>query len=118
MRIIGYVAVAIFVLIAFWVYMEYFYIPADTVTIKSRKNYDIVMLRLPNDPNPEVFGAPFWEARHTLAELTPCPTCRLDAVTHEEFFHDWVNKKLKKKMEYPENYVEWINRLCNEKKSC
>lgn len=117
MKVLGYVAVAFFVLLAFWAYMEYFYTPAQTITVKNRRNYDVVIFRLPTTPNTDIFGPPLWDARHFLAEFTPCPSCRADAVSHEKFFHDWVNKKTNKKMVYPENYKEWLCKLCGEKKS-
>ena len=102
---------------AVWVYMEYWYLPTQTVTIKTRRDFNVVTLRLPTSGNTEVFGAPFWEARHKLAELTPCSICRNEAISHEKFFHDFVNRKTGKDMKYPDNFNEWVKAICSNKKS-
>ena len=95
--------------------MEYFYVPAQTVTIKQRGNLNLVLFRLPANHDPYVFGAPFWEARHALAELTPCPACRIEAVSHEKFFHDYVNIKTDKKIKYKEDFDRWIKEFSKSK---
>lgn len=102
---------------AVWLFMEYIYLPSKTVTIKTRKNFNLVLLRLPNDHDPDVFGASFWDARHTLAKLTPCPSCRSEAISHEKFFHDYINRKTKKDMKYPDNFNEWVKKICEAKDS-
>lgn len=115
MKIGWVIFISVLVGLLVWLYMEYFYLPNKTVTIKSRDGYNLVLLRLPADHNPDVFGAPFWDARHTLAELTPCPSCRAEAVSHERFFHDYVNKKTEKKIMYQENFDKWIKEFCKPK---
>lgn len=85
--------------------------PTETVTVKNRKNYDIVSFRLPNSIDPDVFGPAYWKARHKLAEMTPCISCKAEAVSHEKFFHDYVNKKIDKKVAFPENYSKWKFKL-------
>lgn len=95
-----------------WLYMEYC-TPDETVTIKNRKHYDIVTFKLPNSVDTDVFGSKFWEARHKLAELTPCSICRTEAISHEIFFHDLVNLKTGKKVMYPENFDKWVKKICN-----
>lgn len=96
---------------AVWLFMEYVYLPSKTVTIKTRKNFKLALFRLPNDHNPDVFGAPFWESFHTLSNMIPCPTCRNKAVPFMIFFHDIVNKKTGKKIYDPQNFNYWIEHI-------
>lgn len=90
---------------------QYINEPCKTITIKNRKNYDVVTFKLPNSHNPDIFGPEYWKARHKLAELTPCPACRAEAMSHEVFFHDYVNKKTDKKIQYPDNYAKWQEKI-------
>jgi len=96
---------------------DYFNEPTETVTIKHKKDFDIITLKLPNSHDPDIFGPPTWEARHFLAKWTPCPGCRAEAVSHEIFFHDWVNKKTGKGIKYKGNYDKWVKKICEENKS-
>lgn len=89
--------------------------PLDTISVKSRGKYDIVTFKLPSSHAPDKFGPSYWKARHKLAEMTPCPACREEAVSHEIFFHDWVNNKTDKKLFNKENYDEWVKRICENK---
>lgn len=116
MKIGWAISLSLLVGLLVWIYMEYFYLPSQTVTIKRRGNLDVVLLKLPNSHDPNIFGAPFWEARHALAKLTPCPSCRYEAISHEEFFQDWINRKIKKDMKYPDNFNEWVKKICESKK--
>lgn len=115
MKIGWSLTLAAFVGLLVYLYFEYLHIPSQTVTIKTRKNFNVVTFKLPNSSDPEVFGAPFWKARHTLAELTPCSACRVDAVAHEIFFHDWVNNKKQKPFFDKENFDKWVTRICDLK---
>lgn len=99
-----------------WQLNDWLKIPFQTITLKQRKNFDIVTFKLPNSHDPDVFGSPYWRARHFLAELTPCPACRIEAISHEKFFHDYVNIKTGKKFFNKKNYEDWIKKL-NEQKS-
>lgn len=106
---------ALLLIVATYFIIEYFNEPSEVVTLKPRKNYDIVTFRLPNTSDPDVFGPAYWKARHFMAELTPCPGCRIEAVSHEKFFHDWVNKKTKKDFFDKANYDEWVKKICENK---
>lgn len=88
--------------------------PTKPVTIKKKKDYDIVTFKLPNTIDADIFGPEYWRAFHTLADMIPCAICRNDAVPMFRFVHDLVNKKLKKKLQYPENYDKWIERICKK----
>lgn len=94
---------------------DWFYVPFKTITVKEKKNFDIITFKLPNSHDPDIFGAPYWKARHFLSEMTPCPSCRKEAVSHEIFFHDFINKKLKKNLYNPENFDKWVEKICNPK---
>lgn len=107
--------IGLILIIATYFITEYLIDPSETVTIKPRRDYDIVTFKLPNSHDPDVFGPSYWKARHKLAEMTPCPGCRMDAVSHEKFFHDWVNKKTGKKIMYQENFDEWVKEICGNK---
>lgn len=98
-----------------WHLNEWFYVPSKTVTVKKRGRFDILTFKLPNSHDPDVFGAPTWEARHFLAEWTPCPGCRSEAVSHEKFFHDYVNLKTEKKLYDKQNYDKWVKKICESK---
>jgi len=102
-----------------WQLNNWFKIPFKTVSLRKTGNFDIVTLKLPNSVDTNVFGSKYWEARHFLAELIPCSLCRIDAVSHEKFFHDYVNSKTGKNKKYPDNYNDWIKKICNreEKKN-
>lgn len=97
-----------------WAYGEYFKLPKKTVTIKPRKDYDIITLKLPNSIDTEVFGSKYWEAFHTLADMIPCSLCREDAVKMMVFVHDIVNKKIGHPVFDKQNYDKWIKKLCKE----
>lgn len=106
--------IGLILIIATYIITEYWE-PSDTVSIKHRGDYDVIKFKLPNSHDPDVFGPPLWKARHFLAEFTPCSACRIDTVSHEKFYHDWVNKKKGKKIKYNENYDEWVMRICENK---
>lgn len=88
--------------------------PTQPVTIKKRKDYDIVTFKLPNSIDAEIFGPEYWRAFHTLSEMIPCSICRNDAVPMFRFVHDVVNKKLKKPLFDKENYDKWVERVCEK----
>lgn len=94
---------------------EWFYVPRKTITLKSKRYFDIVTFKLPNSHDPDVFGSPYWNARHFLDKMTPCPSCRIEAVSHGKFFHDYVNRKLGKKYFDKENFDKWVKKICEEK---
>lgn len=106
---------ALLLIAATYLLTDYFNEPSKTITVKPRKDYDIITLKLPNSTDPDVFGSDYWKARHFLANMTPCPSCRAEAVSHEIFFHDIVNAKTGKKLFNQENYDGWIKRLCETK---
>lgn len=115
---IGWLVFWSFILLAIgWQLNNWFKIPFQTITLRKTRNFDIVTLKLPSSKDPDVFGSKYWEARHFLSELIPCALCRNDAVSHEKFFHDYVNVKTQKEKMYPENYNEWVNRICGNKES-
>ena len=89
-------------------------VPLKTVTVKRKGEFDIVTLKLPNNPNPQVFGSKYWESFHTLAEMIPCPACRSKAAPFMSFFHDVVNKETGKKLYDKKNYDYWIKFLCEK----
>lgn len=107
---------AIILLAAGWFANEWMNAPQQTVTIKKGKEFDIITLKLPNNPDPEIFGSKFWEALHSIVEDIPCPACRSKAVPFMKFFHDVVNKSLKKPLYDKDNYDFWINYLCKKEK--
>lgn len=86
-------------------------IPTKTVTVNRKGEFDIVTLKLPNNPNPQVFGSKYWEAFHKLAQMVPCPACRSKAVPFMSFFHDVVNNQTGKELYDKKNYDYWINFL-------
>lgn len=92
-------------------------VPLKTVTVKRKGEFDIVTLKLPNNPNPQVFGSKYWESFHKLAEMVPCPACRSKAVPFMSFFHDVVNKETGKQLYDKKNYDYWINFLCDNNKA-
>lgn len=99
-----------------YLYMEFLSSPDETFSVKERKDYDIVTLKLPRpaNNNPLIFGPKYWEAYHRLTERIPCPGCRSKAVPFMKFFHDLVNQELKKTIVYPENlnkHLEFISKL-------
>lgn len=112
-------AIFMSVLVGFlvWLYMEYVYSPSQTITIKSRKDYDILTFRLPNSHDPDVFGRPYWSARHFLAKMTPCPACRNEAMSHEKAFQDYVNIKKGKSFFDEKNFNEWAKKFDKYKTS-
>lgn len=75
-------------------------------------NERIFVYRLPKDSSPPVFGPKTWRALHDIVENIPCPSCRGEATSFMKFFHDYVNKKLKKEIKFPDNYNEWLDKLC------
>lgn len=106
------IIIIIIIIITYFIYTR-INEPTKTVSITNGKDYNIVTLRIPNSIEPNIFGPKLWEARHALAELTPCYYCRLDAVSHEQFFHDYVNKKTNKPLLYPDNFNNWIEKIKN-----
>lgn len=111
MKIGWVIFISFLVGLAVWAYMEYCYVPSEVVTIKPRQGYNVVLLRLPTSHDPDKFGNDFWKARHKLAELTPCPACRIEAVSHEKFFHDYVNSKTEKTFFDKNNYKMWVKKI-------
>lgn len=92
---------------------EYIHQPAETVTVKHKKDFDIVTLKLPNTHDTRIFGPEYWKAFHKLSEMIPCPKCQVKAVAFMKFFHDVVNKDTGKRIMYQQNYDRWIKKLCD-----
>lgn len=98
-------------IVATYILTEYFSEPSGTISVKKRKDYNILTFKLPTSHDPDVFGPPLWKVRHFIADFTPCPSCRSEAVSHEKFFHDFVNKKTGKIMKFPQNYQKWKDKI-------
>lgn len=106
---------ALLLIVATHYISDYLNEPQDTVTKKSKSDYNIVTFKLPKNPNPDVFGPSYWKALHTLVEMVPCPACRYKAVPFMKFFHDVVNLNTGKKLFDEKNYNFWIDYF-NKKK--
>lgn len=98
-----------------WLYMEYFHLPQKTVTVKPRGNFDIVTLKLPNSIDTKVFGRPYWESFHKLAEMVPCSICQHKAVSFMSFFHDVVNIRTGKSFYDRANFDKWVKTVSEMK---
>lgn len=96
---------------AAYLFMMYFYEPANTVTVSRRTNNDLVLLKLSNTGNADVFGPQYWEAFHKLANMIPCSICRNDAIPLEIFKHDIVNLSLGKKVFDKENWKKLVTKV-------
>lgn len=110
------IAAVIIGALAFYLFLEYIYIPDKTISVSKRKNYNIVTLALPNSTEPDEFGPKYWQAFHKLAAMVPCGGCRDKAVPFIRFFHDVVNKETDKEIFDKENYNKHIDYICELEK--
>lgn len=70
---------------------------------------------IPLSVDPDVFGPPTWHALHEIVDTIPCGSCRAEATSFMNFFHDMVNYKLGKKIVDKRNFVSWINKIASLK---
>lgn len=96
---------------AAFVYFKFFYTPADSFSVNERRNDDLIILALPNNADPVVFGPKYWHAFHKLSERIPCPGCRGKAVPFMNFFHDVVNKETGKPLFDKDNFNKHIDMI-------
>lgn len=75
-----------------------------------------VCYELPTEGGPDVWGKFYWKALHNTVERIPCSLCKNEATGFMEFFHDFVNNKTGKKIMFPENYYQWIDKISEIKK--
>lgn len=66
---------------------------------------------LPSDKDPDVWGAHYWNAFHSIAEKVPCPSCKAEAVPLMVFVHDLINLKLGKKLNDVQNFNNHISTI-------
>lgn len=75
---------------------------------KAPTGTTIVTYELPLSPDTSVFGPPFWQAFHDLANRVPCGTCRDKMSSFMVFAHDMVNFNLGKPVYDKKNFIFWI----------
>lgn len=97
---------------AAYVYFQFMYTPKETVTIRTRKDNDVITLSLPNSIEADIFGPKYWKAFHSLTERIPCSICRDKAVPFMIFFHDVVNHQTGKKIFDKDNFNKHIDLIC------
>lgn len=97
-------------IIGAWLYFQFVYEPAKTVSISKRKNNDIITFKLPNSVEADIFGPKYWEAYNFLDNNIPCSICRDKAIPLGTFRHDIVNGMIENKI-FPfdkENWKIWV----------
>ncbi len=106
-------AVLIIGLSAAFVFLKFFYVPAEVVTKYKRKNYNLLTFRIPNSLDMDISGPAIWEAKKALNESIPCSICRNKAIPLGSFEHDIVNGMIDKKI-FPfdkANWKLWVNKV-------
>lgn len=95
-----------------YLYFQFIYTPDEAVTIRTRKNYDVITLSLPNSKDADIFGPKYWAALHAITDRIPCSICRDKAVPFMSFFHDVVNKETGKELFDKQNFNKHIDMIC------
>lgn len=109
--------VVVLSLAAAYLFFKYVYTPSETVTVNSRPNNDVMILKLPTSKDPAVFGPKYWEVYHTMTGNIPCSICRDKAVPFMKFFHDVVNQQTGKNIFDKDNFNKHIDLVSNLKKA-
>ncbi len=113
-----WIAVTVVIMIAAaHIYFKYIYVPSETVLINTRKNSDVITLKLPNSKDASVFGPKYWEALHAITERIPCVLCRDKAVPFMKFFHDVVNHETEKPIYDPDNFNKHLDYIATLKRA-
>ena len=83
----------------------------ELIKIKKTDDYDIITMKLPNSPDPSIFGSAYWNAFHRLSGMIPMQSAREEGQSLIKFIHDIKNKSLEKGFYDKENYDFWISYL-------
>lgn len=103
------ITLLIIAVVGTYLFINYVYVPASTVALTKRKNYDVITLALPNSVDPAVFGPKYWQAYNFLDQNIPCPSCRSKAIPLGTFRHDIVNAMTDKPIFDKENWKRWMD---------
>lgn len=115
MKISIYWLIPVIIIAAFatYLFIQYVYIPSETVSVTKRKNYDVITATLPNSRDMDITGPKYWELYHFLDKNIPCYTCRKKAIPLGIFRHDIVNGMNDKKI-FPfdkSNWKLWVDKV-------
>lgn len=74
---------------------------------KSKKQKEsLTCYDLPTSVDPRIFGPSYWKSLHDVVHKIPCGVCRTFSEKFMIYFHDVINKKLKKPVYDQKNYDE------------
>lgn len=74
--------------------------------------YKNIAFSLPTSVKPEDFGSAYWQAFNKLASELPCTSCRAEAISFVNFWHDLKNQDLGKPIYDKQNFDAWILKIC------